>query len=117
MSRPATTLRRRRPRVEWLPGTTSALPLNAAAITSSGVLGPLNEDVRDLRPAEFLGRAFAGLEHLADLGAARGDLVRRAVRAGFRGDDRLALVAPRGVLELQDRHADVLGQVELVEDL
>src|SRR6185369_5557803 len=62
----------------------------------------LHQDVGDFGAAELDLRAFALLQQLADFRAAQVDLLLRAVRAGLAAHDRLAGVAPGGVLELVD---------------
>src|SRR4051812_26760210 len=78
-------------------------------------LCPFNENIRHLRPAEFYRRALSRLQHLANLRTTGSDFVFGAVWAGLGADDCFALFAPRGVLEFEDGHPDVLGEVELIE--
>src|SRR5690242_4098349 len=65
------------------------------------VLHGLDQHLRNLRPRKLHRWDFAGAEHVADLGAAQGDAVLRAVRAGLGGGHSLTHLAPEAVLELE----------------
>src|SRR5205814_10333212 len=79
-------------------------------------LRPPDQHIRHFRSAELHGGTFAGAEHVAHLRPAQMHLRLRAVRTSLGADHSLAHLAPRTVLELERRNADLARDVELVED-